>query len=88
MTPQGTISSERFLLRYTIDGEGPPMVVIGSAAYYPRTFMGDIRQQLQLLFIDHRSFAQATSPQPNTGAISMDVLIENMEPVRQTLGIK
>lgn len=88
MTHQGTVSTDRSLLRYTIGGSSPPMVVIGSAIYYPRTFMGDIRQQLQLIFIDHRGFAQATSPQPDTGTISMDVLIEDMEPVRQTLGIE
>lgn len=88
MTHQGTVSSDSFLLRYTIDGEGPPMVVIGSAVYYPRTFIGDIRQHLQLIFIDHRGFAQATSPQPDTDTVSMDVLIEDMELIRQTLSIE
>ncbi|GAB2592015.1 alpha/beta fold hydrolase [Spirosoma areae] len=88
MTQSGIVVRESFHLAYTIEGEGLPMLVIGSAVYYPRTFMGDIRQRLQLIFIDHRGFAHRANPQPDTDPVSMDVLLEDMELVRQTLGLK
>lgn len=55
---RGTIHSGPFELAYSIEGEGKPALVIGSAVYYPRVFSNDLRQSLKLVFADHRGFAQ------------------------------
>lgn len=86
MLQQGVVTSEGFHLRYSIEGEGFPVLVIGSAIYYPRTFLGDVRQHLQFIFVDHRGFA-VSSTQPNADSISWDILLNDIELVRQTLGL-
>ena len=54
---KGEIEIDKFRLCYSIEGAGQPVLVIGSAVYYPRTFSQQLRKQLQLIFIDHRGFA-------------------------------
>ncbi|WP_020600319.1 alpha/beta fold hydrolase [Spirosoma panaciterrae] len=88
MTHQGTVVSENFHLNYTIEGVGLPMVVIGSALYYPRTFTGNIRQYLQLIFVDHRGFAHQANPQQDIAMVSMNTLLDDIELVRQALGLE
>lgn len=56
---QGLIEVEGARLHYLI--EGPAYLVIGSARYYRRTFSQELRNSLQLVFIDARDFAASKS---------------------------
>ncbi|MEC1420811.1 alpha/beta fold hydrolase [Bacillus subtilis] len=58
MERAGICHSDGFDLAYRIEGEGAPILVIGSAVYYPRLFSSDIKQKYQWVFIDHRGFAK------------------------------
>ncbi|MEI1420110.1 alpha/beta hydrolase [Bacillus cabrialesii] len=54
----GICHSDGFDLSYRIEGEGAPILVIGSSVYYPRLFSSDIKRKYQWIFIDHRGFAK------------------------------
>ena len=58
MERTGICHSDGFDLAYQIEGEGAPILVIGSAVYYPRLFSSDIKQKYQWVFVDHRGFAK------------------------------
>ncbi|NLS86631.1 alpha/beta hydrolase [Bacillus sp. LJBS06] len=58
MERAGICHSDGFDLAYRIEGEGAPILVIGSAVYYPRLFSSDIKQKYQWIFVDHRGFAK------------------------------
>lgn len=82
---RGTISSGGFELAYAVEGQGVPALVIGSAVYYPRTFSQNLRQSLQLIFVDHRGFANA-SRNPEPADFTLDVVLEDADLVRRHLG--
>ena len=56
---QGYLCRDGFTLGYQIEGEGDPLLVIGSHVFYPRVFSKDLRRTRQLIFVDHRGFAHA-----------------------------
>ncbi|PJM63270.1 alpha/beta hydrolase [Bacillus subtilis] len=58
MERAGICHLDGFDLAYRIEGEGAPILVIGSAVYYPRLFSSDIKQKYQWVFVDHRGFAK------------------------------
>jgi proline iminopeptidase len=74
------------MLRYVVEGNGLPAIVVGSAIYYPRTFSKHLRQILQLIFIDHRGFGEAAAPFDNT-SFELDLLVDDIEKLKQTLGL-
>lgn len=74
-------------MNYRIEGEGISTIVVGDIRYYPRTFQGNIRQQLQLIFIDHRGFVPPPSAPLNDDAFSLDKLLEDIESIRKALGL-
>lgn len=55
----GRIYRDGYTLGYSIEGEGEPLLIIGSHVFYPRTFSAGLRSKRTLIFIDHRGFAQA-----------------------------
>lgn len=59
MERQGKIVIDGFELLYRMEGKGTPVLVVGSAVYYPRLFSPALGEQVQLIFIDHRGFAKA-----------------------------
>jgi proline iminopeptidase len=82
----GTIAADEFNLRYKIEGEGKPTLVIGSAIYYPRTFSKTLREHLKFVFLDNRVFA----PAPNkldTTSFSLEKILQDMEAARQQLNL-
>lgn len=84
--PSGIIEIDGFKLRYTIEGVGKPALVIGSAIYYPRTFSKNLRNHLQLIFIDHRGFA-APNNITDTKQFELDLLLDDVEKMRQHLNL-
>ncbi|UHG89642.1 alpha/beta fold hydrolase [Spirosoma oryzicola] len=85
MNANGYIDRQGFHLHYSIEGKGRPALVIGSSIYYPRTFVDTIRDQLQLIFVDHRGFVAPPEGELSHDAFTMDTLLEDIEAVRETL---
>lgn len=56
---KGRIHRDGYTLGYSIEGEGEPLLIIGSHVFYPRTFSAGLRSKRTLIFIDHRGFALA-----------------------------
>lgn len=82
----GTFPAGAFRLSYFVEGVGYPAIVIGSALFYSRTFSENLRNHLQLVFMDHRGF----SPSPNpveTSEYELDKLVDDVERLRQHLGL-
>jgi proline iminopeptidase len=82
----GVIEAGPFRLRYCIEGTGHPTIVIGSAIYYPRAFSRDLRQNLRMVFLDHRGFAASPGPVP-TSMFALETLVDDIECARQELGL-
>ncbi|HYR87714.1 MAG TPA: alpha/beta hydrolase [Terriglobia bacterium] len=83
----GTIPAGAFKLPYLIEGTGQPAIVIGSVQYYQRAFSQNLRNHLQLVFIDHRGFAPSPGP-VDTSEFELDKLVEDVERLRQRLGLR
>ena len=84
---RGTIRSGRFDLAYSVEGNGTPALVIGSAVYYPRVFSQALRQSLKLIFADHRGFAQRSGDVPPS-EYTLDVVLADIDLVRRHLGLE
>ncbi|WP_460974408.1 alpha/beta fold hydrolase [Spirosoma knui] len=87
MTSSGVIDIQGFNLGYSIEGKGIPALVIGSATYYPRTFLNEIREHLQLIFIDHRGFVRPPSAELTTDDYEIGVLLEDIDAMRAALNV-
>lgn len=86
MSQHGIIQRGPFDLRYIIEGEGPTVLVIGSALYSKRTFSDQLRNHFKMVFIDHRGFA------PNPGKVDssefeLDILLNDIEQMRKRLNL-
>ena len=80
----GTVEVEGAQLGYRIEGHGPTCLVVGSSVYYPRVFSQDLREHLQLVFVDLRPFAPA-DPSFSRDRISIETYADDIERIRQTL---
>jgi len=86
----GTVEVGGALLRYRIEGHGPPCLVIGSSVCYPRVFSPGLREHMQLIFADLRHFADprqfdSADPAFRADRISLDTCADDVERVRQAL---
>lgn len=86
METKGTLQAGPFNLTYRIEGDGPAVIVIGSAVYYPRTFSTALRQHLRLIFVDHRGFGSANRAYTNAD-FELDQLVDDVERLRQHLAL-
>lgn len=77
------IPVEGYTLSYRIEGKGPTAFVIGSSAYYSKSFQQGLRDHLRLVFCDWRGFA----PSPENGDTPVDFngLLEDIELCRKKL---
>ena len=83
---KGTIVVEGARLQYVIEGSGIPCLVIGSATYYPHTFSQQLRNHLELHFVDARHFA-STDPSYAADQVTFSTYADDIEQVRQALGL-
>ncbi|CAM2822680.1 alpha/beta fold hydrolase [Legionella worsleiensis] len=81
------IERDGFSLNYKIEGQGIPIIVIGSHLYYPRTFSEALREKVQLICMDHRGFG-STSRSVTNEDFSLSKLIEDIEALRKHLGLE
>lgn len=78
-----SIEIDGFKLRCRTEGAGPDALVIGSSVYSPRSFSQNLRQFLRLHFVDYRGFAEGPEVE-----LTFDALLEDLECLRQKLGLK
>lgn len=83
---QGVIACDGFNLQFRVEGEGRPVLVVGSALYYPRCFSGDLRRHLKLAFMDHRGFASGNAC-TDKAQYALPLLIDDIERLRSQLGL-
>lgn len=81
------IISDGFKLHYTIEGDGQPVIVVGSSIYYARTFSKELRASLRMAFIDHRGFAPSNDCK-DIGKYQLDLLVDDIELFRKELGFE
>lgn len=84
---EGSIRREGFDLKYCIVGQGPTAIVFGSSVYYQRSFSQELRKHLRLVFVDWRGFGDPIAGEKQSD-ISFDMILDDIEYIRQTLGIK
>jgi proline iminopeptidase len=85
-TNSGTIAVDEFNLRYKIEGEGKPGLVIGDTKYCPQTYSNLLRKHLKFVFLDHRVFA----PSPgklDTTSYSLEKILHDVETARRQLNL-
>jgi len=84
----GTVNISGFKLNYRVEGEGIPVLVPGSAVYYPRIFSPGIKKHLQLIHVDHRGFVPPPAEGLDDSVFDLDVIIEDFEKVRAHLKLE
>lgn len=85
--PNGFISVDGTQLDFVVEGKGLPCLVIGSSVYYPKTFSKEIRDQMQLYFVDMRWFAQKYAS-VDLSEFSIQTIADDIEKVRAQLGLE
>ncbi|MBY4678584.1 alpha/beta hydrolase [Marinobacterium arenosum] len=83
-TEETAIDSDGFRLEVIIEGRGTPILVIGSARYYQRSFSARLRNHCQLIFVDHRGFAACNRPVSESD-FQLEIILADIERVRQIL---
>jgi proline iminopeptidase len=84
---KGSVKVDGVTLHYSMEGTGIPVLVIGSAVYYPRTFSHPLRETCRLAFADLRHFAVSDSSF-NPDRITLDMYLDDIEQVRTALGFE
>ncbi|WP_044640635.1 alpha/beta fold hydrolase [Risungbinella massiliensis] len=84
MSNDGIVELDGFKLAYSIEGNGEPVLVVGSKVYYPQLFSKQLRKQLKLIFIDHKGHVKPSrdlKPEDYT----LDRILEDIEMMREKL---
>lgn len=81
----GAIEIDGFQLNYSIEGEGQPILVVGSMLYYSRTFAAELKEKFRFIFIDHRGFVPPPRPEPGLEAYGLDRILNDIETIRRKL---
>jgi proline iminopeptidase len=84
----GKIEVQDYCLHYRTEGSGTPVLVIGSSVYYPRTFSENLRKHFRFIFLDHRGFGSAPARFIEKASFELDVILEDIEKVRQHLELE
>jgi proline iminopeptidase len=83
----GSVGVDGATLRYRVEGQGVPLLVVGSSIYYPRTFSRRLRESCRFAFTDLRHFA-ADSGTGGPDRLTPGVYAEDMEKLRSALGLE
>ncbi|MCB0552280.1 MAG: alpha/beta fold hydrolase, partial [Phaeodactylibacter sp.] len=84
---QGYIEVDGSKLKYVVEGEGTPCLVIGSSIYYPKTFSADLRKNLKMYFVDLKWFAEDYKPE-NLDSVNIASIVQDVEEIRAKLGLE
>lgn len=81
----GSVEVPGATLRYVVEGTGLPVLVVGSATYYPRTFSQRLRNCYTLAFTDLRHFVPSQASF-DFDQITFETYADDIECVRVALG--
>ncbi|MBC6492997.1 alpha/beta fold hydrolase [Flavihumibacter stibioxidans] len=84
----GAVEIDGFHLNYSIEGEGQPILVVGSMLYYSRTFAAELKEKFRFIFIDHRGFVPPPRPEPGLEAYGLDRILDDIETIRRKLQLQ
>lgn len=83
----GSINCDDYQLQYIVEGEGRPILVIGSSLYDERVFSPELRKKNKWVFVDHRGFGVAPKRQVDNSAFDLPIILNDIEQVRQHLAL-
>ena len=83
----GSVTVAGAILRYLVEGDGIPVLVVGSATYYPRTFSRRLREVCRLAFADLRHFAESDGT-PGPDRITFETYADDIEAIREAVGFR
>jgi len=78
----GVIKIRDVELNYVVEGNGTPLLVIGSATYYPRTFSQRLREHFKFYFVDLPHFAPS-APTMEASEITLETYAEDVDLIRR-----
>lgn len=84
----GTINCDGFQLQYIIEGDGKPILVIGSSLYDERVFSAELRRKNKWVFADHRGFGVVPGIKVDNSVFDLVVILDDIDKVRCLLGLK
>ncbi|MEN7551715.1 alpha/beta hydrolase [Rapidithrix thailandica] len=85
---KGTVVVDGFSLDYCMEGRGIPTLIIGSNRFYARAFSKELREHLQLIFMDHRGFVAPPEEPLENSAYALDILLQDIEALRRHLNLE
>lgn len=83
---RGSVEIAGATLAYVVEGEGVPLLVVGSSIYYPRTFSKRLRESCALICADLPHFVPVRS-EFSTARISFEFYAECIEAMRADAGL-
>ncbi len=84
----GILRRDEVDFHYVREGEGPPIVVIGSSTYYPRAFSPALREHFELIFVDSRHFIPSYQPtEKELESLTLETFADDIEALRTHLAI-
>ena len=85
----GTVRVGGADLQYVREGHGDPVLVIGSATYYPKAFSRQLRNHFDLIFADSRHFVPSYAPaSEQLETLTLDTFADDVDAVRRHLGVE
>ena len=82
---KGIIPVEGAELRYVMEGNGTPLVAMGSSLYLPRALSKELRKHFTLICVDTRWLAPKNTLE-DISQLTMSMLIDDIEQVRKFIG--
>lgn len=81
-----SISRDGYTLNILDDRKGNdiPLMIVGSAVYYPKLFVSDVYDDLSIVYVDHRGFSVSTDA---NASFELCDIVEDIEAMRIELGI-
>jgi proline iminopeptidase len=85
---QGKVSIAGIDFSYIREGTGKPILVIGSAVYYSKAFSPELREHVELIFVDLRHFVGSYKPnEEELKRTTFDTFVDDVEALRQKLDL-
>jgi hypothetical protein len=81
VSPSGAVDQGDLRLRYAIEGQGAPVLVVGMATLAAHTLSSGLREHMQFIFAD----VMRTSETGTLEGVTMDTLVEAMDRLQETL---
>lgn len=82
-----SISRDGYTLNILDDRKGNevPLLIVGSAIYYPKLFASDVYDDLSIVYVDHRGFSMSSD---ENASFELGDIVEDIEAMRIKLGIE